>query len=252
MSEIKKSVFKEPEMVRIIHQKPEKVMKFSMVRVPKGSFMMGSNEYGDEKPVHQVTIEHAFEIGKYPVTFEEYDLFCEDTGQKKPDDNGWGRGKRPVINISWYDAIAYCAWLSQKSGHSFTLPSEAQWEYSCRAGTTTRWGFGDDENELEKYALHRDSSKLKTHPVGEKLKNGWGLFDMHGNVWEWCADDYVDSYKYTPRDGTAHQDEKVNSKVVRGGSWFDDAFNTRSANRFNWHPDVRGNDIGFRLLRTLP
>lgn len=120
-----------------------------MVVVPAGRFMMGSAEgearsYGDERPRHEVTIARPFALGRYPVTFAEYDRFCEATGRKRPGDEGWGRGRRPVINVSWEDATAYCAWLSQETGKTYRLPSEAEWEYACRAGTSTAYWWGDD------------------------------------------------------------------------------------------------------------
>jgi len=186
-----------------------------------------------------------FEIGKYQVTFDEYDLYCEDVKKELVADNKWGRGRRPVINVSWYDAVAYCEWLSQKTGESYRLPTEAEWEYACRAGTTTRWCFGDDEKELEKYAWYdKNSYDLgKTHPdygtppVGEKLPNPWGLYDMHGNVWEWCEDWY---------------DKDKDKKVLRGGSWSNSADWTRSSDRSGDYPSDRLDSRGFRLLRTYP
>ena len=224
-------------------------------------FQMGSNDGDDdEKPVYEVVFNYDFEIAKYPVTFEEYDLFCEDTGKEKPDDRGWGRGKRPVINVSWYDAKEYCKWLSKKTGEEYRLPTEAEWEYSCKAGTKTKWSFlkesdkhkGDDESELKKYAWYDKNSGGTTHEVGEKLPNPWGLYDMHGNVWEWCEDDWVDSYEKTPRDGKAHIDRKAEDKVLRGGSWVSDANFSRSSIRIRSNPTDRLSDMGFRLLRTLP
>ncbi|OQX76032.1 MAG: hypothetical protein B6D54_04730 [Epsilonproteobacteria bacterium 4484_65] len=214
---------------------------------------MGSDDGEDnEKPVHEVVFNYDFEIAKYPVTFEEYDLFCEDTGKRKPDDKGWGRGKRPVINVSWRDAKEYCKWLSEKTGENYRLPTEAEWEYSCRAGTITKWSFGDDAKELEKYAWYSKNSEGKTHPVGEKLPNPWGLYDMHGNVWEWCEDDWVDNYEKTPRDGRAYVNEKSGGKVLRSGSWNVIAVSTRSAFRYRVIPVIHISNGGFRLLRTLP
>ena len=157
-----------------------------------------------------------------------------------------------MINVSWHDAKAYCKWLSEKTGETYRLPTEAEWEYACRAGTTTKWSFGDDEKELEKYAWYNKNSDDKTHPVGEKLPNPWGLYDMHGNVWEWCEDDWADNYKETPRDGSANHNQKEDKKVLRGGSLGDDAYDTRSAFRFRYNPTDRNSDRGFRLLRTLP
>ncbi len=163
-----------------------------MVRIPAGEFLMGSPEdengrWGDEGPQHKVQVE-TFAIGKYEVTFDEYDLFCEATNREKPDDNGWGRGKRPVINISWYDAAEYAKWLSEQTGKKFRLPTEEEWEYACRAGTTGS-RFCQD-NELSEYAWYYMNSDGRTHPVGEKKPNPWGLYDMLGNVWEWTASEY--------------------------------------------------------------
>ncbi|CAA6817857.1 MAG: Unknown protein [uncultured Sulfurovum sp.] len=224
------------------------------IHLNTNSFQMGSEDGRDnEKPVHTVTFEHDFAIAKYPVTFAEYDLYCEDTGAKKPDDEGWGRVDRPVINVSWDDAQKYCKWLSQKSGQDYRLPSEAEWEYACRADTTTKWSFGDDVEKLKDYAWYTKNSESKTQEVGKKKENPWGLYDMHGNVWEWCQDSWVDNYINTPRDGTVHEDESTSSKVLRGGSWLSYGNGSRSAYRFSRYVDsLRINIVGFRLLRTLP
>jgi len=229
------------------------------IHPPQNHFQMGSDDgYDDEKPLHTVTFDYSFEIAKYPVTFEEYDLYCEESKVKKPSDEGWGRGDRPVINVSWEDAVAYCDWLNTKLNialddpYRYRLPTDAEWEYACRAGTTTKWSFGDDEKELEKYAWYDKNSKSKTHPVGLKKKNPWGLHDMHGNVWEWCLDDWVGSYDKTPRDGKAYEDTSLERKVLRGGSWSNDAGSSRSAFRVWDDPGGRDGRFGFRLLRTLP
>ena len=224
-----------------------------MVRISAGSFTMGSNNGDDdEKPPHRVTINYDFEIGKYEVTFEEYDYFCEQTGQKKPNDAGWGRGQRPIINVSWNDAKAYAKWLSQKTGKNYRLPTEAEWEYAARAGTTSKWSFGNSEGSLKNYAWYSNNSDRKTHPVGRKQPNPWGLYDVHGNVWEWCEDWYVDNYNSTPRDGSANTTKDKNIKVLRGGSWINNPDITRSANRDGDYPTYRNYNIGFRLQRTLP
>ncbi len=222
------------------------------VYLDDNSFQMGSNEYNDEKPIHKVTFDYDFEIAKYPVTFEEYDLYCKYEEVKKPSDEGWGRGRRPAINVSWHDAVAYCEWLSEKSGKEYRLPTEAEWEYACRAGSTTRWSFGDDESELEKYAWYKKNSDGKTHLVGLTMSNDWGIHDMHGNVWEWCKNEWVDSYKKTPRDGTAHYKGNRERKVLRGGSWSGGSGGTCSAYRYGDLPALRYGFRGFRLLRTLP
>ena len=186
-----------------------------------------------------------YEIGKYEVTFEEYDRYCMESGVKKPDDEGWGRGKRPVINVSWHDANAYIKWLNNKTGKNYRLPTEAEWEYATRAGTTTKWSFGDDKSDLKKYAWYDENSydlgkghkDYGTHKVGKKRANPWGLYDVHGNVWEWCSDWYSEEEKY---------------RVLRGGSWYDYSGGSRSAYRDWYNPSNRDYDVGFRLLRTLP
>jgi formylglycine-generating enzyme required for sulfatase activity len=227
-------------------------IKKDTIHPKTNTYQMGSTEYGDEQPIHQITFDYDFAIAKTPVTFEEYDLYCEAKGIEKPSDKGWGRGKRPVINVSWHDANDYCQWLSDQTGHNYRLPTEAEWEYACRAGTNTKWSFGDDEKKLEKYAWYENNSNNMIHPVSEKEPNPWGLYDMHGNVWEWCLDDWVDNYNETPRDGTAYKHESSERKVVRGGSWNYDGYFTRSAYRDDWYPDVRYISRGFRILRTLP
>ncbi len=177
------------------------------------------------------------EIDSFTVTFAEYDKYCEHVAIEMPSDNGWGRGRRPVINIYWEDAVRYTKWLSRITGCTYRLPTEAEWDYCCRAETTTKWSFGDDESELEKYAWYDENSDGKTHPVGKKEKNPWELYDMHGNVWEWCEDWY---------------DENKKTKVLRGGSWVDHATRTRSAERFRSGPTYHLSFVGFRLIRTLP
>jgi formylglycine-generating enzyme required for sulfatase activity len=275
-----KAKFIKPQMVKIIHQKPEISLTFKMIKVPKGSFLMGSNDgRNNEKPVHKVDIDYEFEIGKYPVTIGEYMTFVKDTNSNYPEWLEEGNeynihtGSKdyykkmnleknaPIIGVSWDNAKAYCKWLSQKSGKNYRLPTEAEWEYACRAGITTKWSFGDNEEELEKYAWYSKNSydlgkkhpDYGTHIVGDKKPNPWGLFDMHGNVWEWCEDDWVDNYNNTPRDGSAYKSKDKNSlKVVRGGSWSGYAISSRSAFRSDWDRDYRSGGVGFRLLRTLP
>ena len=166
-----------------------------MVVIPPGSFMMGSrlDEEGNHKsefPQHEVAIEYCFAMGRYPVTFAEYGLFAKATGRDLPDDEKWGRDNRPVINVSWEDAIAYCEWLSEQTGRGYRLPSEAEWEYAARGGTATRYWWGDEVGKNR--ANLRDSgsqwSGEQTSPVGSFDANPFGLHDVHGNVWEWCQD----------------------------------------------------------------
>ncbi|MEA2099437.1 MAG: formylglycine-generating enzyme family protein [Campylobacterota bacterium] len=225
--------------------------------IKAGSFMMGSNSGGsDEKPLHKVTIAYDFYMGKYEVTFKEYDKFCDATNRKKPDDRGWGRGDRPVINVSWHDAKAYTKWLSKKEGKTYRLPTEAEWEYAARAGTNTKYSFGDSDSSLDSYAWYYKNSYNKgkshadygTHKVGEKKPNQWGLYDMHGNVWEWCEDWYKDSYKNTPKDGTDNNSGSQNYKVLRGGSWYYSSNFLRSAFRNRNFPSNTVNGNGFRVV----
>jgi formylglycine-generating enzyme required for sulfatase activity len=247
----------------------------AMVWLRGGQFRMGQDDsrWDWEKPAHPVEVS-AFSIGQYPLTFDEYDRFCEATKRKKPGDRGWGRGRRPVINISWGDAQAYCNWLNgqQKTG-TYRLLTEAEWEFACRAGSDTRWSCGNDEKQLGEYAWYGENAQGKTHPVGEKKPNAWQLHDMHGNIWEWCADWFdansykeravptsrdVESSSYSRSDAAAAYiydptgPETGSSRVVRGGSWDDVAGDCRSACRGRIEPSDRDNYLGFRLSRTGP
>ena len=216
-----------------------------MVLIPEGSFLQGSPESEggrfDREHQHEVTLGKPFLLGRYPVTFNEYDYFCEQTSRKLPEDQGWGRGDRPVINVSHDDALAYCAWLGEATDRPYHLPSEAQWEYACRAGTTTAYAFGDG---ITKKQANFGNTEGQISLVGFYPANAWGLHDMHGNVLEWCADWY-DDYSYRaladpkgPATGTY--------RVVRGGSWNNHARLVRSAYRFWFAPGFRLRLLGFR------
>ena len=221
-----------------------------LVLIKSGSFMMGSNSGdSDEKPVHKVSIPYDFYMGKYEVTFAEYDEFCDETNRAKPDDNGWGRGDKPVINVSWYDAKAYTKWLSKKTSQNYRLPTEAEWEYAARAGTTTKYSFSNSSSQLSSYAWYSSNSNSKTHKVGLKKPNRWGLYDMHGNVWEWCDDLYDDSYNNTYKNGKAFDRGDKKYKILCGGSWNDVSSSLRSANRFRYYPSVTDDSFGFRVVR---
>jgi formylglycine-generating enzyme required for sulfatase activity len=224
-----------------------------MVTLAAGSFRMGSPEgVGDydEKPQHEVTIGYRFQIGRYPVTFDEYDRFAEATGRTKPGDRGWGRKRRPVIYVSWHDAKAYVAWLSEETGRDYRLPSEAEWEYACRAGTETAYSCGEDICDKDAN-FHQKVGK--TTEVGSYPPNPWQLYDMHGNVWEWVEDVWHENYKDAPADGSAWTfDGDQNGRVLRGGSWDDHPRIVRSASRFRLGSGIRINFLGFRLARTLP
>ena len=229
-----------------------------MVVIPAGSFQMGDIQgggYDNEKPVHRVNINYQFAAGIYEVTFAEYDRFAKATGwwfwNKKPDDEGWGRGNRPVINVSWNDAVAYTKWLSKQTAKEYRLPSEAEWEYVARAGTTTKywWGNSIENNKANCDGCGSRWDNKETAPVGSFSANKFGLYDTVGNVWEWCADKYHDNYKNAPTDGSVWDYATSNKlRVWRGGSWFNNPNYTRSAFR-NWHyPDGRNNFLGFRVF----
>ena len=195
-----------------------------MVEVPAGHFMMGSPESDEqardsEKPQHPVRFQHQLLVGRYPVTFEEYDHFCQSTGRQRPEDSGWDRGRRPVINVSWEDAGAYTRWLGSASGQPYRLLSEAEWEYACRAGTTTRYWWGD---EIAPEYANFGMNISRTSEVGAYPANPWGLCDMHGNVWEWVEDRWHDDYQGAPDDGLAWTQGKDSRRVLRGGSWLND------------------------------
>jgi formylglycine-generating enzyme required for sulfatase activity len=163
--------------------------------------------------------------------------------------------QNPVERVSWNDAQAFCEKLSQITWKTYRLPTEAEWEYACRAGTTTRFYFGHDVNQSGNYAWYKGNSGNKTHPVGQKKPNAWGLYDMSGNVWEWCEDDWHDSYAGAPNDGTAWIDNdncSQSRKCLRGGSWSDLPSYCRSASRGGLSPDDHFNGIGFRVACVSP
>jgi formylglycine-generating enzyme required for sulfatase activity len=223
-----------------------------MAVVPPGEFLMGSLDR--ERPQHKVTIPQAFAVGKYPVTFAEWDAAVASRCLSyEPGDEGWGRGRRPVINVSWDDAQAYVKWLSQKTGQPYRLLSEAEWEYACRAGSKTDYFFGDSEKDFGDYAWYTGNAGGRTHPVGEKRPNAFGLYDMHGNVSEWCEDRLHDSYAGKPENlnanAAAWTTGNSGRRVLRSGSWGVDP--RRAADRHGDYPEIRHFTVGFRLARTL-
>ena len=219
-------------------------INLELVDIPAGSSMMGDdNGDADEKPAHQVTLK-AFKMSKYPITQRQYQAVM-----RKNPSSFQGDLNCPVENVSWHDAVAFCQKLSQMTGQTVKLPSEAQWEYACRAGSKTKYCFGDNAEQLGNYAWYDKNSGSKTHPVGEKSSNAWGLHDMHGNVWEWCEDVWRSDYNGAPNDGTSWlKGGEQNKRALRGGSWNYGVIYCRSAYHCRGDADVRNDFIGFRVV----
>ena len=229
-----------------------------MVVIPAGSFRMGCVSgldcFDREKPVHTVAISQSFTVSKYEITFEDYDRF---TYPNKVDDEGWGRGRRPIINVSWNDAKEYVAWLSSQTGQTYRLLTEAEWEYAARAGSTTKYSWSNDigRNRANCDGCGSQWDNSQTAPVGSFGANAFGLHDMHGNVYEWVEDCWNENYSGAPTDGSAWLRGNCESRVVRGGSWYVDPRFLRSANRSGITAGDRSFDdgygFGFRVARTL-
>ena len=222
-----------------------------MVVIPSGSFQMGSTESDDEQPVHAVNIKK-FAMSQSEVTFDQWDA-CYNAGgcSHNPQDEGWGRGLRPVINVSWNDAKEYVQWINRETSQNYRLPSEAEWAYAARARSTTKYSWGDSINcNLADYNDDKCNSK-GTSPVNSYAKNKFGLYDMHGNVWEWVEDNWHDNYNYAPIDGSPWISGGSSHHVLRGGSWYYDAPGLRSAFRDYSMPNRRDYNNGFRLARDM-
>ncbi|MCB9892164.1 MAG: formylglycine-generating enzyme family protein [Planctomycetes bacterium] len=275
---------------------------FDMVPIPAGKFVIGSPDDEDDRKASEGPQRHvaldAFWMGKCEITWQEYELWQLDLDRQRrkvlekdalPCDTqadavtrptkpyadmtfGMGQDGYPAICMTQLAAKTYCQWLSAKTGHYYRLPTEAEWEYACRAGTTTRWSFGDDPEKLGDYAWYTDNSEDKYHKVGTKKPNPWGLYDMHGNVSEWCLDAfYVDSYGKRWPEGEVVRNPyvvpvTVFPRVARGGSWDDDADDLRSARRIASDEDWKMQDpqipqsvwyhtdaqfLGFRIVRPV-
>ena len=259
----------------------EKVLRTTngdeLIYVERGSFIMGDT-WGDgfpyEKPTHKVTLTYDFHIGKYPVTFEEYDKYCMRTSAKRPGDFSWGRGRRPVINVSWWDAISYCNWLSEKEGIpkayddkgnildkygktttditevvGYRLPTEAEWEYAARGGNKSKGYKYSGSDNADDVAWCYQNSGGKTQEVGTKLPNELGIYDMSGNVWEWCSDMFK-GYSGSPQTNLYNSIDFY--RVLRGGSWYNIATDARVAYRNFYTPSYTYAVLGFRITRTVP
>jgi len=223
-----------------------------MVVLPAGSFGMGSSsDY--EKPVHRVSIARSFAIGLREVTFNEWDKCVDDGGCKtRADDRGWGRGDRPVINVSWLDTKEFVAWVSQKTGRVYRLPSEAEWEYAARAGTDTPFWWGRDAGSRQANCRECNTGQsAETLPVGTFNANPFGLYDTAGNAAEWVEDCWNDNYVGAPTDGSAWVTGQCRLRVLRGGSFDSQSKFARSMARFRYDFDVRYSANGFRVVREL-
>jgi len=269
---------------------PGTSFEFDMIYISGGEFDIGSPESesgheDDEDSIHRVKVD-PFWIGRYEVTWDEYECYAFNYGLNpysdkieavtkpspsyEPYDHGWGRGKMPAMGISLHAAKKYCEWLSLKTGDYYRLPTEAEWEFACRAGSSTSYSFGSDVEELEKFAWFDKNSGGKTHKVGLKSPNAFGLYDMHGNVWEFCTGYYDANYYKTLKDKNITVDlqgsEEGITPVIRGGSWNDPPSELRSANRKAvpaewWDRDpmmprgiwwlIDGQYVGFRIVRPL-
>jgi formylglycine-generating enzyme required for sulfatase activity len=249
-----------------------------LLEVPAGQFLMGSptGEVGrddDEGPQHTVTIARPFAVGKYEVTFDEWDACVAVGGCARVADDGWGRGQRPAIRVSYEQAIGYTRWLSKKTGKPYRLLSEAEWEYAARAGSRTAYIWGataDRACEFENGAdaalgrqkpegwknewglLACDDGQARTAPVGAFNPNAFGLHDVSGNLSEWVEDCYNTSYEGAPTDGRVWTTADCPRRVIRGGNWSHSAVGVRSANRNGDPPSLRNMIVGFRVARTLP
>jgi len=217
------------------------------------SFMMGSEKGGhdNERPAHKVTFKYSFAMAKYEVTQE---LFHVVVGMNPAEFVGLRNG---IDRVNWNDANLFCEKATKAlreakliaADERIRLPSEAEWEYCCRASTTTAWSFGDDAKELGKYSWFKDNSAGEDPPVGRKLPNAWGLYDMHGYVWEWCLDAWHPDYKDAPTDGSARTKTDSNDRVLRGGAYPDPPDKQRCAYRHHADPNTRTGAIGFRCVK---
>lgn len=240
-----------------------------MTVIPPGRFKMGSNnpafEDRNHKPLRNVTIAKSFAAGRFEVTFDEWEACAKDRGcaRYNPKDEGWGRGKRPVIRVNWLDAITYVEWLKQKTGKPYRLLSEAEWEYAARAGSKTLFSVGDTlttfQANFDGRRSYNNSPKglllAETQPVGSYKPNAFGLYDVHGNVWEWVADCYHKTYEGAPSDGKPRtlpaRGHRCHRRVLRGGSFNRGARYARSSVRYSQSATIRSRETGFRVARDL-
>jgi formylglycine-generating enzyme required for sulfatase activity len=229
-----------------------------MIVVPAGEFAMGSRatekgRYDHEGPQHKVAIAKPFAVSKFDVTFADWDTCVSVGGCPQTTDGGMGRGTKPVIYVNWGDAQQYVAWFSKMTGQRYRLLTEAEWEYAARAGTTTAYSWGDEigKGNASCNGCGSKWDNRETSPVGSFKPNGFGLYDMGGNVWQWVEDCYHGDYNEAPTDGSAWITGDCSRRVVRGGSWYSGPRVLRAANRGRFSTDLRDLFLGFRVGRTL-
>ena len=231
-----------------------------MVVIPAGKFRMGDIQgkgSKNEQPVHQVQIGRRFAMSRYEVTFDQYDEFAKATRRELPDDEGFGRGRRPVIRVSWNEAFGYAEWLSQQTGQHYRLPTEAEWEYAARAGTETAYWWGNEMKQgmANCTACGTAQDNIQTLTVGSFKPNPFGLYDTAGNVREWVQDCWHENYQRAPSDGSAWEKDhngNCNGRVHRGGAFRAvNKFNVRSSSRDFFRAGARPYWVGFRLVREI-
>lgn len=236
------------------------IQESDWVTITGGHYLMGSPDQErdrfDNERRHEVEVA-SFEILKTPVTFAMFDIFCNDTKHSRPADEAWGRGNRPVINITYWSAMEYCFWLSEHTASNVRLATEAEWEYACRAGTETPFWTGqtittDQANFDGNYTYggsEKGVARGQTTPVDMFKPNPWGLHDMHGNIWEWCASIYDEAYTGLERGNAGYDQTDLRERVVRGGSWYNVPGGIRSASRNKLTPNFHYFKVGFRIVR---
>ena len=257
------------EVIRPVIALPRPEGAPEMVLIQPGSFLMGSPIHQkqrdrNEGPQVRVNIDYAFEISRYEVTFDEWNACVNGGGCKgyRPGDNGWGRGKRPVTNISYNDAQSYIKWLNAKTGLTYRLPSEAEWEYVARAGQPLPFSTQAGQSISPRVANfngefpygpngQKGEYLRKTVPVGSYTANSFGVYDIHGNVYEFVSDCYVAGHAGNPGDGSPRRDGNCDARIIRGGSWVTHGYQMRAAKRLRYTMDHRYDDFGFRLARTF-